>query len=130
RLATAGAGVAAATLKPGQQPARPKDYQVTVWSLDDARPIVRFRVPGSSFAGTLTFTPDGQMVVTAAHESPLQFWDAKTGAAIGTAELPTRPARVAFDSAGKRLAIAFSDTTAVIFDLAAVLKPAKNGGGP
>jgi WD40 repeat protein len=125
RLATSGPGVVPPKLKPGEMPARPNDYQVTVWDLRDATAVAKFRVAGSDFAGLLQFTPDGRSVVTSSSEAVLRFWDAKTGAAIGTVEFPDKVARVAFDGGMKRVAVSFWDTTAVVYDLAAVLKPAK-----
>jgi WD40 repeat protein len=124
RLATAGPGVVPPKPKPGQMPERPKDYQVSVWDLAEARPLVQFRVPGSSFGGMLVFTPDGRSLVTS-KDNVLSFWDSKTGAATGTVALPERVIRIAFDGPGKRLAVAFGDTTVLVFDLLVVLKPAK-----
>jgi WD40 repeat protein len=126
RLVTAGPGVAPAPPKVGQPPVRPKDFQVTVWDTTEAKPIVKFRVPGS-YVGVLAFTPDGKRVVAAASDqNALTLWDATTGQAAGTIVLPGRPAHVAFDGPGKRMAVAFWDTTALVYDLAAVLKsPAK-----
>jgi WD40 repeat protein len=125
RLLTAGPGVVPPKPKPGQMPEQPKDYQVTVWDLADAKAITKFRVPGSSFAGLLMFTPDGRTIVTNSSDAILRFWDAQTAAATGTAELPDRVGRVAFDGAGKRLAVSFWDGTAIVYDLAAVVKPPK-----
>jgi WD40 repeat protein len=124
RLVTDGPGAALVQPKVGQRMERPKDFQVTVWDLTEAKSILKFRVPGSIFGGLLAFTPDGKRVVTGKTENSLAFWDAATGAAAGTIELPARPAHVAFDGAGKRVAIAFWDSTALVYDLAAVLKPA------
>jgi WD40 repeat protein len=125
RLATSGPGVVPPKAKPGQMPARSTDYQVTIWDLTKAEPVTKFRVPGSTFSGLLMFTPDGRRAVTASQEPILRFWDAATGAAAGTIELPERPARIAFDASGTRLAASFYDTTALVYELAAVFKPAK-----
>lgn len=124
RLATSGAGVVPPKAKPGQMPAPPTEYQVTVWDLSKAEPVTKFRVPGSTFSGQLMFTPDGRRVVTVAYEPTVRFWEAATGAAAGTVELPERPARIAFDAGGRRLAASFYDSTALVYDLAAVRKPA------
>lgn len=125
RLATAGPGVIPPKLKPGEMPARPTDYQVTVWDMSEAKSLTKFRVPGSSFAGLLMFTPDGRTVVTNSSDMVLRFWDAKTGTQTGTVELPERIGRVALDGAGKKLAVAFWDTTVVVYELSAVLKTPK-----
>ena len=105
-------------------PDQPKDVGVTVWDLTKAEPIVRFRAPGSSYSGFLTFTANGKRVVTGSGDAVVRFWDATTGAAAGVVELPARPVRVAFSGDGKLLAVAFFDTTALVYDLSAALKPA------
>ena len=126
RLVTSGPGVAPAPPKVGQMPERPKDYQVAVWDVTEAKPVVKFRVPGMGFGGLLAFTPDGKRIATAAYDqNSLSLWDATTGKAAGTIELPDRPAHLAFDGSGKRIAVAFWDSTALVYDLGAVLKPAK-----
>lgn len=126
RLATAGPGQAPFPPKAGQRSEEPKDFQIAVWDLTEAKPIVKFRVPGSMFGGLLVFTPDGKCVITGLwKETSLALWDPITGKAAGTIALPDRPGHLAFDGTGKRVAISFWDSTAVVYDLAAVLKPAK-----
>jgi WD40 repeat protein len=125
RLVTAGPGVAPTPPKVGQMPERPKDFQIAIWDMTEAKPVIKFRVPGS-YVGVVAFTPDGKRVISAAYDqNTLSLWDATTGKAAGTIELPGRPGHVAFDGAGKRIAVAFWDSTALVYDLAAVLKPAK-----
>jgi WD40 repeat protein len=124
KLVTSGPGVAPAPPLGGQVLDRPKDVQVTIWDLAKAEPIVRFRAPGSSWNGFLTFTADGKRVVTGSGDAVVRFWDATTGAAAGVVELPARPVRVAFSGDGKLLAVAFFDTTALVYDLSAAPKPA------
>ena len=124
-LAISGAGMLLPKPIPGQPGRQPNDHQVTIWDLVKIEAVTKFRVPGPNFSGNLKFSPNGRMLATSAYQSPLQLWNTKTGAAIGTVELPQRVGRVAFDATGKRLAVAFWDTTVVIYDLATVLKPAK-----
>jgi hypothetical protein len=62
--------------------------------------------------------------VTNSTDSILRFWEANSGAATGTAEFSERVGRVAFDGA-KRLAVSFWDGTAIVYDLAAVMRPPK-----
>jgi WD40 repeat protein len=125
-LATAGPGD-----EPGKAPARagsdePRPHQVTVWDMATAAAIARFRVPtGRAAVMVLAFTPDGRRLVTASWEPGLRFWDAKTGDPVGTLDLPHRPQTVAFDPDGKRVAVGFLDTTALVYDLEKAFKPAK-----
>lgn len=119
RLVTAGRGPAAS--KGAKAPAQP-GYQVTVWDLAQGKQLCRFRAPGSTFFPVLTFTPDGKRVVTGSQDDRLRFWDAATGAAVGSIELPRSPVRVAFTPDGKRVAVAFYDPTVLVFDVAAALK--------
>ncbi len=106
----------------GQAIEQPKDVQIGIWDATKAESIVKFRVPGS-YMNLLAFTPDGRRVVTGTSENSLSVWDATTGAAIGTIPLPARAANLTFDQTGTRLAIAFFDTTALVYDLASVIKP-------
>ena len=41
----------------------------------------------------------------------------------GTIELPARPSKVAFDGNDKRVAVAFWDSTALVYDLAVCTEP-------
>jgi WD40 repeat protein len=120
RLATAGPGppkVAAAETQ--------REYQVTVWDMKEAKQLCRFRAPGDTFFPVMGFTPDGKRVVTGSGEEALRFWDAETGKAVGSIELPRKPTRVAFSPDGKRVAIAFYDPTVLVFDVSAAMTPAK-----
>jgi RNA polymerase sigma factor (sigma-70 family) len=127
RLVTAGLG------KPPPAPGvrvnetGPEDFLLTVWDLSTYKPVTRFRtrVPIPLWWGPLTFTPDGRQVVTGAYEPVLRFFDATTGAVVGTIDLPNRPESLAFDPPGKRIAVGFLDTTALIYDVAAAMKPEK-----
>jgi WD40 repeat protein len=123
RLATAGPGVAPP--KPGQPQARPKDCQITVWDLSTAKPIVQFRSPGSTVGGALAFTSDGKKVVTASSLPTMYFWDAATGESAGAMSLQERPFAVAFTPDGKRAAVAFGDTSVLVYDLAVSIKAMK-----
>jgi WD40 repeat protein len=94
--------------------------------MSQAKDVTSFRVPGSSFSGVLMFTPDGRSVITCTNDSILRFWNAHTGEAIGTVECPDRVGRIAIDSSGTRLAVAFWDATVLIYDLRSVLKVPKD----
>jgi RNA polymerase sigma factor (sigma-70 family) len=128
RLVTAGRGVPPPAKGQFQDRGNgPTEYVVTVWDLGEFKQIVRFRVvvPIPMWWGPLAFTPDGKRVVTGAYEPVLRFFDANTGDAVGTIELPNRPESLAFDGPGKQLAVGFVDTTALVYDVAAAMKPAK-----
>lgn len=116
RLVTTGPGVPAD--KNGK---RPKESVVTVWDLTEAKALTHFKVGGVTYTMLLAFTPDGKQVVTNDAGPALKFWDAATGAAAGTLDLPDRPWSVAFDG-GKRVAVGFLDGTALVYELRAVKK--------
>jgi WD40 repeat protein len=98
---------------------------VTVWDMATATAAIQFRAPTRVRWGVLAFTPDGRQIVTGSWGPELAFWDAKTGKPAGTIDLPHRAECVAFDPPGKRLVVGFTDTTALVYDVAAALKPAK-----
>ena len=125
RLVTAGLGLAPERWAGVRDTAGPAMFRVTVWSLGDCKPVTSFRVrsPMPYWWGPLAFTPDGKRVVTGAFEPVLRFFDAATGDAVGTIDLPNRAESLAFDGAGRRLAVGFVDTTALVYDVAAALKP-------
>jgi WD40 repeat protein len=126
RLATAGLGEEPGKGLPVQKPDEgPKDYQVTVWNMEDASVVTRFRVPTKTWWSVLAFTADGRSVVAGSWDPVLRFYDAKTGDAVGTLDLPYRAECVAFSPDGKRVAVGFLDTTALVYDLDKALKPAK-----
>jgi WD40 repeat protein len=122
-LATCGRGV-----ESGKQP-QPKGAslgdQVIVWNMADAKEVVRFRLPKESWGGVMAFTPDGRRVVTGSWDPVLHVWDAKTGALVGTIEVPHRPNAIAFDPPGKRLVVGLLDSTALVYDVASAMKPPK-----
>jgi hypothetical protein len=117
------AGNGAGNLLPRDHSEEPQRYQVTVWDMAKGAAAVRFNVPMRVWWGTLAFSPDGKQVVTGSWDPRLAFWDARTGRPAGTLELPHRAQCVAFSPDGKRLAVGFLDTTALVYDLAAALKP-------
>jgi WD40 repeat protein len=127
RLVTVGPGVPPPPKGALRGRIGPTELLVTVWDLKDVKPITKFRVPVSMgrLWGPLAFTPDGRQVVTGAFEPVLRFFDAKTGEPVGTIDLPNQPESLAFDAPGRRVAVGFLDTTALIYDVAAALKPAK-----
>ncbi|HKB02177.1 MAG TPA: WD40 repeat domain-containing protein, partial [Gemmataceae bacterium] len=102
-------------------------HQVVIRDMGTAATFARFRFPtAGTKVAVLAFTPDGRRVVTASlADAELRFWDAKTGEPVGMLDLPHRPQTVAFSPDGKLLAVAFLDTTALVYDVAAALKPTK-----
>lgn len=110
-----------ATLATSPVPAATKGPEVVVWDLPTGMASVRFRTGQNSLRSVLAFSPDGKQLVTDAAPQALQFWDAATGAALGTIELPTRPLRVAFDG-GKRVAVGMADATVLVYDMSVAIK--------
>ena len=101
------------------------DSKITVWNLAEAKSVAQFNTTAERFSSVLEFTPDGTSLVTGGNEPVLHFWNAKSGAIQGIVDLPERPGRVAVSGDGKLLAVAFWDTSVLVYDLAKVLKPAK-----
>ena len=103
-------------------------YPVSVWDLASGKPLWTATVE-ESWAGALAFSPDGSQVavVSTVFEGPnrVLVWDAATGRELGRIELPARGHHLAFDRTGKRLAVSLWDTTALVYDLEAALKPGK-----
>jgi len=100
------------------------DDALTIWNMGDGKSLVRFSVPAYSGGRTMAFKDDGRTLVTGGFEPILHLWDVGTGKLFGTIDLPFRADVVIFDPPGKRLAAGFADTTVLIYDVAAALKPA------
>jgi Tol biopolymer transport system component len=105
-----------------------KEYPVGVWDLASGKPVWKATAEGSW--ARLAYSPDGSRVAvgSSVYEGPSRVWvwDAATGKELGRIELPRRVgAFIAFDRAGKRLAVALEDTTALVYDLETALKSGK-----
>lgn len=102
------------------------DYPVSVCDLATGKPLWTSTAQGS-WPG-VAYSPDGKRVavVSNIYQKPswVRVWEADTGKEAGRFELTARGMHLAFDQSGKRLAVAFDDTTAMVFDLEAALKPA------
>src|SRR5439155_23993306 len=85
------------------------DYPVSVWDLATGKPLWTATAEGS-WPG-LAYSPDGKQVaiVSNVYQQPswVRVWDAATGKEAGRIELPRRGMHLAFDRAGKRLAVSF-----------------------
>ena len=75
----------------------------------------------------MRFTDDGarltELIDTEDKKYSVSVRDAATGKDVGRVELPARGSHFGIDRTGKRIAIAFWDTTAIVYDLEKVLKP-------
>lgn len=102
-------------------------YPVKLWERASGKPL--WTVMASGIWSRLAYSPDGSRVAVVSN--PLQgpgqvwVWDAATGKEVGRIELPRRGNQLAFDRAGKRLAVALDDTTALVYDLETALRPAR-----
>jgi len=98
-------------------------HAVEMWDVADGKKLWS-AVSDGRVSQQLTFSPDGAWVATTARlatdEKAVRLLDATTGADAGRLALPARPGPFAFDRTGRRIAVAFRDTTAVVFDVAAV----------
>ncbi|HYH65000.1 MAG TPA: hypothetical protein VD866_09925 [Urbifossiella sp.] len=96
---------------------------VELWDLADGKKLWSAETDGR-VSQQLTFSPDGAWVATTARlatdEKAVRLLDATTGADAGRLAMPARPGHFAFDRTSRRIAVAFRDTTAVVFDVAAV----------
>jgi len=104
-----------------------KDYPVTAWDLASGKLLWTATAEGSW--PQVAYSPDGSRIAVVSNvwqgPSRIWVWEAVTGKEVGRIELPSHGQRLAFDQTGKRLAVSFDDTTALVYDLETALKPAK-----
>jgi WD40 repeat protein/transcriptional regulator with XRE-family HTH domain len=101
----------------GTRLAAGRNTTVTIWGTTSGQVVRTLPQPGTVYS--LTFSPDGNHLVTGSSIMSWVLWDISTGqrllTAFGHVSLVTR---VVFDSTGKRLATASEDGTAKIWDAA------------
>jgi WD40 repeat protein len=107
-------------------PARLPPTLVTVWNMTEATRLSRTELPATVGFNVLAFSPDGRQLVTgSSQDTTLHFLEADTGKTVGTIDLPRPPGlRIAFGD-HRRLAVSFWDSTVLVYDVPAALRPAK-----
>src|SRR5207244_2718497 len=102
------------------------EHQTAVWDLATQKVVWQVTMPGSWTRG-VRFTADGsrlaELIDTDDKKYAVRVLDAASGKNVGRIDLPARGSHFGFDRTGKRLAVSFSDTTAVVYDLGTALKP-------
>ena len=102
------------------------NHPVGVYDLATGKPVWRAEVPYSGWGAGVAFSPDGRRFAEFSRAKErgdyLRVWDAATGEYQGRVSAPGGWGHLAFDPAGKRIAIAFWDTTAGVYDLGTSLK--------
>lgn len=103
-----------------------KTHTIGVWDWAKSKPIWQATADGS-WPSEVQFTPDGTRVAETTHsEGPthaLRLWDAATGRDLGRIDVPDSGGRFAFDATGKRVAVTRRNTTAIVYEVDAALKP-------
>jgi hypothetical protein len=102
----------------------PTVHALQLWESATGRPVLR--IPLTNEPRGIAFSSDGRTLASV-DDRRLQLWDVATGRELLT--LPGPDARVSYDPLafspdGARLAVAYEDTTAVIWDMAPGLRAA------
>ncbi|MBX9622986.1 MAG: sigma-70 family RNA polymerase sigma factor, partial [Gemmataceae bacterium] len=102
-------------------------HPVGVYELATGKQVWEAEAEGY-WSAHIGFSPDGTKVAETAfgreNRRSLRVWDAAAGKDLGRVDLPDGGRVFAFSPDGKRVAVAFGDTTAAVYDLATSLKPA------
>ncbi len=108
-----------------------KDYPVALVDLASGKPVWTATAEGSW--PRLAYSPDGSRVAVLSNvfqgPSRIWLWDTATGKETGRLELSRRGHQLAFDQTGKRLAVSFEDTTALVYELEAAARGASSKPG-
>ncbi len=127
RLALAGRGKSIETRLPGGRTHHSSApvHRTAVWDLATQKVVWQVAMPGSRACG-VRFTADGsrlaEMLDPDDKKYEVRVLDAANGKDIGRIDLPSRGSHFGFDRTGKRLAVSYWDTTAVVYDLETSLK--------
>lgn len=94
------------------------DHRINVLDLNTKRFVAHLHGhPGE--IRSLTFSPDGRVLVSGSEDAVVRFWDAQTGSLLKALTGHSEPVRVVtFTPDGKRLASASEDETLKIWDVA------------
>jgi WD40 repeat protein len=86
-----------------------RNGKIKFWNVDAAQEVLSF-VAHTGAVGNLVFSADGRRVVSAGEDSHVRLWDASTGSAINTPDVPAfgSISAIALSSDGRRLAVAHS----------------------
>jgi RNA polymerase sigma factor (sigma-70 family) len=128
RLAAAGRGKGIDTKLPDGRTrhSTANEHPISVWDAASGERVWEALAPGH-WCSDLAFSPDGarlaEVAVVDGGPYAVRLRDAATGADAGRIDLPGRGGHLAFDGPGRRLAVSFSDTTAVVYDLATAITP-------
>lgn len=104
------------------------DHRIAVWDLATEKIVWETTVLG--WSSRIAFSPDGKLLAefetrdqTRDVKCAVRVWEAGDGKDLGRIELPSVGHHLAFDRTGKKLAVAYRDTTATLYDLETALKP-------
>src|SRR5262249_49387275 len=105
------------------------EHQTAVWDLATQKVVWQAAMPGS-WAREVRFTDDGsrlaEMLEPDDKKYAVHVRDAGSGKDVGRVDLPSRGSHFSFDRTGRQLAVAFWDTTAIVYDLETALKPVES----
>jgi RNA polymerase sigma factor (sigma-70 family) len=101
-----------------------EDKAISLWEVSTGKERFRFPMAGAS---CLSFSPDGRFLAAGTWQDKglqdrIVVWDVRTGKELGSFQGPRHTTKLAFTPDGQRLISASSDTTALVWDAAALTR--------
>ncbi|MEJ7608957.1 MAG: WD40 repeat domain-containing protein [Bryobacteraceae bacterium] len=93
-----------------------KKGEVIVWSIEDAKPLVKFEGHSDAIFA-IAFSPDGKQVATSSYDKLIKLWDAETGKEVRTLKDHIDAVySLAYTPDGTRLISGAADRTIKVWD--------------
>lgn len=89
------------------------------WDAGTGELVAFHQFPAPAQPAFVKFHPDGRRLIVAHHSGVLQCWDTIRGVLLGQLKVGGEPCSLSLSADGRRLALAWTDCTARVYDISA-----------